>query len=475
MSQLFNSERLIDNPTVDSQIENEHRHRYSMAAMFAKGKRVLDAACGSGYGSVLLAEQAQSVTGIDYSADVIAYCQTKYQMKNLFYRQMSVTELDFPDASFDLVVSFETLEHLTKDDQSRFLKGVKRILVPDGLLIISSPDRNVWDCMINGGDNEHHLHELSSKEFQMLLQENFNEVKLFYQNYIPMSVITALYPHKVMNALQSQNFDSAATSAYSIALCSDVNIEKDVSSVYIPNLVQGYVERQLGFVEASLYCDQGAGFCEEHKISAALTFLPDGKFSAVFELPEDATALRFDPGERPCCIQDLEISDKSLHYWPENGLRLQDNTCIFPLPDPIFSIEGRTSFLKGERLEFSFVYTKNEQYAFGQEIQAQGDIVTEISTTAQRCFTLEKELIIAQNQAIMAQKTSRILQNELNGKQEYLDSIIQHAEGLKDQNKTLFNEKEWYRTSYERIHTSTSYRLTAPIRWLMDKLLGKRD
>lgn len=118
MDTLFNRERLISYSDLDYQIENEHKHRYRTAAKFVKNKRVLDAACGSGYGSAILAESAASVVGVDHSAAVIDYCKRTYKKENLSYVQMSVSALEFPENSFDIVVSFETIEHLTHQDQT---------------------------------------------------------------------------------------------------------------------------------------------------------------------------------------------------------------------------------------------------------------------------------------------------------------------------------------------------------------------
>ena len=82
---LYNGERLMDVPSIDSQIENEHRHRYKMASEYIVGKYVLDAACGSGYGTKILAEAAKTVIGIDYDADLVEYCKNNNEKKNVIF------------------------------------------------------------------------------------------------------------------------------------------------------------------------------------------------------------------------------------------------------------------------------------------------------------------------------------------------------------------------------------------------------
>src|SRR5215471_21461259 len=90
----FTGERLIPGE-VDIDLLNEHMARYTFAARLARGKRVLDAGCGAGYGSASLAECAHSVIGVDVAADAVDYARAHYQAANLFFEQASVTALPF--------------------------------------------------------------------------------------------------------------------------------------------------------------------------------------------------------------------------------------------------------------------------------------------------------------------------------------------------------------------------------------------
>src|SRR5947209_13439233 len=102
----FTGERLIPGQ-VDVDLLNEHMARYAFAARLARGKRVLDAGCGAGYGSAELAHTAQTVVGIDVSPDAVTFARANYRLPNLTFEQASCTSLPHAEASFDLVIGFE--------------------------------------------------------------------------------------------------------------------------------------------------------------------------------------------------------------------------------------------------------------------------------------------------------------------------------------------------------------------------------
>ena len=167
----FTGERFI--PGVPGEIAYEHCHRYAFARQFARGRRVLDAACGVGYGSALMADTAADVLGIDIDAGVVADAVASYaSRRNLRFETASVTAIPLPDASVDLVVSFETIEHIGADDQLRMLAEFARVLAPGGLLILSSPNRVEYSELRNY-QNPFHVHELDRDGLAQLLHGDF--------------------------------------------------------------------------------------------------------------------------------------------------------------------------------------------------------------------------------------------------------------------------------------------------------------
>lgn len=182
----FTGERFT--PECVREIWYEHMHRYAFAQPLAKGLRVLDAACGEGYGAALMADVASAVVGLDVSKETVVHARQRYgSRRNLSFDVADCTRLDhLPAASFDLITSFETLEHV--EAQERMLDGFARLLKPDGVLLVSTPDkRNYSD--IPGTVNPYHVRELYRDEFETLLGERFAAFRLFGQKLVFQSAL----------------------------------------------------------------------------------------------------------------------------------------------------------------------------------------------------------------------------------------------------------------------------------------------
>lgn len=181
----FTGERFV--PTELGELSLEHWHRYAWCRQAVRGLRVLDVACGEGYGSALLAQTALSVHGVDISADAVAHARTEYgHLGNAAFEQASATELPFPDAHFDAVISFETLEHL--HEQEQMLAQIRRVLKPGGFFIVSSPNKEVYSDRRNFV-NEFHVKELYFSELGELLDRHFGAVRYFGQRMASGSLL----------------------------------------------------------------------------------------------------------------------------------------------------------------------------------------------------------------------------------------------------------------------------------------------
>jgi len=154
-----------------------HLSRYQLAReLYQPNWDCLDAACGSGYGAAFLAEKVRSVVGVDVNQNAIDHANARYGKSNLTFQCADLQrELPFSDESFDAITSFETLEHLGK--QEEMLNEFHRVLKRNGVLVISTPDRNVSERI--GLDNHFHVAELSKRGFVELLSRSFSVDKLF--------------------------------------------------------------------------------------------------------------------------------------------------------------------------------------------------------------------------------------------------------------------------------------------------------
>lgn len=182
----FDGEQVVEGGT-PRRIWQDHSARYTFAIPMAVGRRVLDAACGSGYGSAQLAEHgASSVLGVDISDRALSHARRTYQRPNLQFLEASVTQLPLDDASVDVVTSFETIEHV--DDAGAALAELTRVLVPRGILVISTPNRIVTSPgkgRFDKPDNEFHNVEFTQSEFDALLGERYLVLGRYGQRSVP--------------------------------------------------------------------------------------------------------------------------------------------------------------------------------------------------------------------------------------------------------------------------------------------------
>jgi ubiquinone/menaquinone biosynthesis C-methylase UbiE len=165
----FTGERFL--PEREGEIWYEHWHRYALASQLSQHRTVLDVACGEGYGAALVAENADRVVGVDISADAVRHARSRYgHQANLEFIPASCDCLPFPDASFDLAISFETIEHI--ETQTAFIAELARVLRPDGVLLLSSPNKRLYSDA-HDYHNEFHVRELYRNELEELLREAF--------------------------------------------------------------------------------------------------------------------------------------------------------------------------------------------------------------------------------------------------------------------------------------------------------------
>ncbi len=156
-----------------------HVATYRFAAQYTNGKKVLDFGCGSGYGTVIVSPNCLSIVGVDISTEAIYYAERNYTKPNLSFLQVedvSKNLLPFASESFDVVLSFQVLEHIR--EASSFFSEIVRVLTPGGILILATPDRKYRLFPFQRPWNIWHVHEYSASQLKKILEQYFIEVEI---------------------------------------------------------------------------------------------------------------------------------------------------------------------------------------------------------------------------------------------------------------------------------------------------------
>ena len=186
------AERLANDPT--SELWGEHRSRYRFAAQFAAGQRILDVASGAGFGLQMLRQANGCPIGIDYDATALREARRLEPEARLVHAD--ATCLPLSSASLDLVVSFETIEHVP--DARALVFEIGRVLKPGGRLVLSTPNR-AFGPPERHTANRFHIQEFAADELHNLLGEAFTDVEMYGQRpsdsyrYVPFLMVE---PHR---------------------------------------------------------------------------------------------------------------------------------------------------------------------------------------------------------------------------------------------------------------------------------------
>jgi len=165
---LADGERVI--PDFPDENFQNHLKVYKFLGQFVQGADVLDIGCGTGYGTAHLAENAKSIVGVDISKSALKWARKRYP--GIRYLEMDVQQLEFPDRSFDVIVSSENFEHLP--DQAKHVAELARVLREDGLCFVASPNPE----MTIGQYNRYHMKENSFDELLALFLPHFEKVTI---------------------------------------------------------------------------------------------------------------------------------------------------------------------------------------------------------------------------------------------------------------------------------------------------------
>ena len=253
----FTGERVIPG-RVDVDLLNEHLARYAFATRLARGKRVLDAGCGAGYGSAELAQAAFLVVGVDRAAEAIDFARAAYRFPNLGFERASCAALPHPAGAFDLVVAFEVIEHL--ENWREFLGEARRVLAPNGQFIVSTPNRLYYtESRGPSGTNPFHVHEFGFEEFRAELQSVFPHVSLFLENHVEGVTFQPHEPGHTVEARIDAGEPAPDESHFFVAVCAHRRQMGNPTFVYVPRTANVLREREkhIALLEGELAAKDG--------------------------------------------------------------------------------------------------------------------------------------------------------------------------------------------------------------------------
>lgn len=204
----------------------EHRARYEWAQQLVAGQRVLDAACGTGEGTRMLAAYATEAVGVDVSPASLADA-TRDHGDEATFLEADVRELPFAADEFDVVICFEALAQIP--DTERVLDELRRVLSPDGLLVVSSPNRGVYPS-----GNPLHARELTSDELSVALTSRFANVAIHGQQSYHASLLST-----------RTTLGEPGTELYAIAVATDADLPPDPNHLVLGRQLDYDEQRQL--------------------------------------------------------------------------------------------------------------------------------------------------------------------------------------------------------------------------------------
>jgi ubiquinone biosynthesis O-methyltransferase len=167
---LFGGERLDSKSQLAKNNLLEHLVRYNYIKSDPSGK-ILDIGCGSGHGSAHLADKFLKVIGVDISEEALEYAKNNWQRDNVSFVVGDALSIPFEDNTFDAIAAFEVFEHLT--DWEKFLTELRRVLKPNGIVYISTPNKTLYSPGTTKPINPHHVFEMTIPEFTAAVEKYF--------------------------------------------------------------------------------------------------------------------------------------------------------------------------------------------------------------------------------------------------------------------------------------------------------------
>jgi SAM-dependent methyltransferase len=229
----FTGERVVPGK-VDPDLLNEHLCRYHFARPLVEGRHALDVGCGTGYGAAVLARSARRVLALDLSAESVAFAKENYPAPNIDLLVSDCRQIPLGSETVDVAVCFEVIEHLA--EQKTLLEEIRRVLRPDGLLVISTPNR-IYYTEERKETNPFHVREFDFDEFLAFLKGSFAQVGMAFQNHVASIYVGNPRQQRPLRSEMEppSDVDLERSSHYFVAVCSNSPGEQGCDPlVYLP-------------------------------------------------------------------------------------------------------------------------------------------------------------------------------------------------------------------------------------------------
>ncbi|TAL98900.1 MAG: methyltransferase domain-containing protein [Paraburkholderia sp.] len=284
-------------PTEAGDIHHERLHRYAWVSQAVVGLDVLDLACGEGYGSAIIARYGKTVTGVEISSEAIARAKKHYSdVENLSFISGMVAGLPLNDASFDAVVSFETVNDLS--DQEQMLSEIHRVLRPGGFLILSSPNRKLCSDEWRGR-NDPPFKGMYFEDLDALIKRHFSGVTYFEHRLATSSIIIP---------------EDRRNSSYSAYTLHDNVVEpvtpKLGSTMYFLAVCSKGAGQTASNLQASVFFEQGRDLYDRLGDSVQSANLP-GDVTADREMEIHRAKVEFDEGRKGSIVSDAALLERN--------------------------------------------------------------------------------------------------------------------------------------------------------------------
>jgi len=171
--ELTSGQRFVFKATKSNRIKFDTINRYIFASTFVADKKVLDAACGSGFGSFMYAQEAKEVWGVDNSAETIDYAKKNFTRDNIkFINDDLITIMELPEKFFDVIVSFHTIEQT--GDPDKFLDNLNNSLKDDGIIILSTQNKKIVSPFSKNTALDVNQYDFYKNDLENLFKEKFS-------------------------------------------------------------------------------------------------------------------------------------------------------------------------------------------------------------------------------------------------------------------------------------------------------------